>query len=258
MLKGKTALITGANRGIGKGIATKYVENGAGIMIVYRSEQESEEAQATAEELRALAKEKFGDGEDCPQIEIFEADVTDADAVKAACNETKKIFGGIDILVNNAGITNDKLMLKMKPEDFGKVVEVNLQGSFNFLKFAGAIMIKQRQGSIINMSSISGIMGNPAQINYSASKAGVIGMTKSAAKELGRRGIRVNAIAPGFIDTDMTAVLTDEQKAEAAKNISMGRTGKPEDIAGVALFLASDLSAYVTGQVIGVDGGLII
>ena len=164
----------------------------------------------------------------------------------------------MDILVNNAGITKDKLLLKMSDEDFGQVVDINLKGSFNFLQAAGSVMMKQRHGAIINMASISGVMGNPGQVNYSASKAGVIGMTKAAAKELGRRHIRVNAIAPGFIETDMTAALTDDQKEAAAKNIGLGRLGQPEDIANCAVFLASDMSDYITGQVIGVDGGLII
>ena len=149
-------------------------------------------------------------------------------------------------------------MIKMSPEDFSRVIDVNLNGSFYMTKEISALMIKQRSGSIISMSSVSGLKGNPAQVNYSASKAGLVGMTKSAAKELGRRGIRVNGIAPGFVETDMTAVLTEEQKAGAAKNISMQRMGQPQDIANAALFLASDLSSYITGQIIAVDGGIIM
>ncbi|MEA4923599.1 MAG: 3-oxoacyl-[acyl-carrier-protein] reductase [Eubacteriaceae bacterium] len=246
MLKGRSAVITGGIRGIGKGIAKMFCMQGADVMLVYRSNDE--EAEKTVKELQ-----EYG-----TKVISFKGDVADPACAEEAAKTAKEKFGKIDILVNNAGITNDKLMLRMSPEDFKKVIDVNLNGSFNFMKYAGGIMMKQRSGCIINMSSISGIEGNPAQINYSASKAGIIGMTKSAAKEMGRRGIRVNAIAPGFIETDMTNVLSEDQKKEAAKNISLGRTGKPEDIAGAALFLASDLGGYVTGQVIGVDGGLII
>ena len=164
----------------------------------------------------------------------------------------------VDILVNNAGITNDKLMMRMDPEDFTKVINANLNGAFYMMKELSALMVKKRSGAIINMASVSGLKGNPAQVNYSASKAGIVGMTLSAAKELGRRGIRVNAIAPGFIDTDMTAVLTEEQKKSAAENITLGRMGKPQDIANAALFLASDMGSYITGQVISVDGGIIM
>ena len=162
----------------------------------------------------------------------------------------------MDILVNNAGITRDKLLMRMSDTDFTDVISANLNGSFYFLSAAAKVMIKQKSGRIINLSSVAGVKGNPGQVNYSASKAGVVGMTMSAAKELGRRGITVNAIAPGFIDTDMTAVMTDDQKAKAAEAISLGRTGKPEDVAKTALFLASDGASYITGQTICVDGGL--
>lgn len=246
MLKGKSAIITGGVRGIGKGIAKMFCENGADVLLCYRSNDE--EAEKTKKELETLGT----------KVELLKGDVADPATAEAAVVKAKEVFGKVDILVNNAGITNDKLLLKMSGEDFMKVIDANLNGSFHFMKAAGTAMMKQRSGCIINMSSISGVMGNPAQINYSASKAGVIGMTKSAAKELGRRNITVNAIAPGFIATDMTAVLTEDQKEAAAKSISLGRMGTPEDIAGVALFLASPLGAYVTGQVIGVDGGLII
>ena len=246
MISGKNAIITGGIRGIGKAIAQRFCENGANVMLVYRSKDEL--AEETAQELR-----EFG-----TSVILHKGDVTDPVCAKESCAAIKSELGSLDILMNNAGITNDKLMARMTPDDFNRVVDVNLCGSFNFMKEAAAIMMKQRSGRIINMSSISGLMGNPAQVNYSASKAGIVGMTKSAAKELGRRGITVNALAPGFIDTDMTAVLTDEQKDKAAENISMRRIGKPEDVANVALFLASDLASYVTGQIIGVDGGLII
>ena len=239
MLKGKSAIITGGVRGIGRDIAKMFCQNGADVLLCYRSRDE--EAEATKKELEA-----FG-----TKVELLKGDVADPATADGAVAKAKESFGKADILVNNAGITNDKLLLKMKGEDFTKVIDTNLNGSFYFMKAAGVAMMKQRSGCIINLSSISGVMGNPAQINYSASKAGIIGMTKSAAKELGRRNITVNAIAPGFIATDMTAVLTEEQKTAAKKNISLGRMGTPEDVAGVALFLASPLGTYVTGQEIG-------
>lgn len=246
MLQGKSAIITGGTRGIGAGTARLFCENGANVLLVYRSD--AQQVEQMAGELSAYGT----------KVECFCGDVADPSCAEAACNRAKEAFGRIDILVNNAGITRDKLMIKMSPEDFGQVVDVNLKGSFYFMKAAGAVMMKQRAGSIINTSSISGLRGNPAQINYSASKAGIVGMTRSAAKELGRRNIRVNAIAPGFIETDMTGVLTQEQKDAAAKNISLRRTGTPQDVAGTILFLASDWSSYITGQVIGVDGGMIL
>ena len=246
LLEGKSAIITGGVRGIGRGIAEAFCKEGANVVLVYRSNDEA--AEATRAALAA-----YGTG-----VELVKGDVASMETAKEAVARCKETFGSVDILVNNAGITKDKLLLKMSDEDFGQVVDINLKGSFNFLQAAGSVMMKQRHGAIINMASISGVMGNPGQVNYSASKAGVIGMTKAAAKELGRRHIRVNAIAPGFIETDMTAALTDEQKEAAAKNIGLGRLGQPADIANCALFLASDMSDYITGQVIGVDGGLII
>ena len=246
LLEGKSAIITGGVRGIGRGIAEAFCKEGANVVLVYRSNDEA--AEATREALAA-----YGTG-----VELVKGDVASMETAKEAVARCKETFGSVDILVNNAGITKDKLLLKMSDEDFGQVVDINLKGSFNFLQAAGSVMMKQRHGAIINMASISGVMGNPGQVNYSASKAGVIGMTKAAAKELGRRHIRVNAIAPGFIETDMTAALTDDQKDAAAKNIGLGRLGQPEDIANCAVFLASDMSDYITGQVIGVDGGLII
>ena len=170
----------------------------------------------------------------------------------------KKEFGSIDILVNNAGITKDNLIMKMSEEEFDKVIEVNLKGAFNCMKHVSRIMLKQRSGHIINMSSVSGVMGNAGQVNYCASKAGIIGMTKSLARELGSRGITVNAIAPGFIETEMTAVLSEEVKKASAAQIPLGHFGKPEDIAKTVAFLASDDAAYITGQVIQVDGGMVI
>ena len=246
LLEGKSAIITGGVRGIGRGIAEAFCKEGANVVLVYRSNDEA--AEATRAALAA-----YGTG-----VELVKGDVASMETAKEAVARCKETFGSVDILVNNAGITKDKLLLKMSDEDFGQVVDINLKGSFNFLQAAGSVMMKQRHGAIINMASISGVMGNPGQVNYSASKAGVIGMTKAAAKELGRRHIRVNAIAPGFIETDMTAALTDDQKEAAAKNIGLGRLCQPEDIANCAVFLASDMSDYITGQVIGVDGGLII
>jgi len=246
LLEGKSAIITGGVRGIGRGIAEAFCKEGANVVLVYRSNDEA--AEATRAALAA-----YGTG-----VELVKGDVASMETAKEAVARCKETFGSVDILVNNAGITKDKLLLKMSDEDFGQVVDINLKGSFNFLQAAGSVMMKQRHGAIINMASISGVMGNPGQVNYSASKAGVIGMTKAAAKELGRRHIRVNAIAPGFIETDMTAALTDDQKEAAAKNIGLGRLGQPADIANCAVFLASDMSDYITGQVIGVDGGLII
>lgn len=244
MLKGKAAIITGGVRGIGKAIAREFCENGADVLLCYRSNDE--QARKTAEELAG-----FG-----TRVELLKGDVADPETAKAAVAKAKECFGRVDILVNNAGITRDKLLMRMSDTDFTDVINANLNGSFYFLSAAAKVMIKQKYGRIINLSSVAGVKGNPGQVNYSASKAGVVGMTMSAAKELGRRGITVNAIAPGFIDTDMTAVMTDDQKAKAAEAISLGRTGKPEDVAKTALFLASDGASYITGQTICVDGGL--
>lgn len=244
MLKGKAAIITGGVRGIGKAIAREFCENGADVLLCYRSNDE--QARKTAEELAG-----FG-----TRVELLKGDVADPETAKAAVAKAKECFGRVDILVNNAGITKDKLLMRMSDTDFTDVISANLNGSFYFLSAAAKVMIKQKSGRIINLSSVAGVKGNPGQVNYSASKAGVVGMTMSAAKELGRRGITVNAIAPGFIDTDMTAVMTDDQKAKAAEAISLGRTGKPEDVAKTALFLASDGASYITGQTICVDGGL--
>ena len=247
MLKGKTAVITGGVRGIGKCIAETFCKNGANVIICDISSKEA------ADQTEAELKE-FG-----TRVRMVNGDITDPQTAVNVAQIIKDEFDKkVDILVNNAGITNDTLMIQMSPEDFSRVIDVNLNGSFYMTKEISALMIKQRSGSIISMSSVSGLKGNPAQVNYSASKAGLVGMTKSAAKELGRRGIRVNGIAPGFVETDMTAVLTEEQKAGAAKNISMQRMGQPQDIANAALFLASDLSSYITGQIIAVDGGIIM
>ncbi|WP_312648762.1 3-oxoacyl-[acyl-carrier-protein] reductase [Aminipila sp.] len=246
MLKGKSAIITGGVRGIGKAIAEVFCKNGANVLLCYRSNDAA--AEKTQDELA-----QYG-----TKVEILKGDVADSAFAVEAVAKAKLDFGRIDILVNNAGITKDKLLIQMKDEDFDSVVDTNLKGSYYFLKEASSVMIKQRAGSIINLSSIVGVKGNPGQVNYSASKAGIIGMTMSAAKELGRRNVRVNAIAPGSIETDMTDALTDDQRAKMNATISLGRMGQPEDIANVALFLASDMSQYVTAQTICVDGGMSI
>jgi len=246
MLKGKNALITGGVRGIGKAIAKEFCENGANVLLCYRSDDAA--AEETARELK-----QYG-----TTVELLRGDISDPAHAKEAVRRMKELFAIIDILVNNAGITKDKLLLRMDDSDFTSVIDTNLNGAFYFLKEAAAVMVKQRQGRIINLSSVAGVRGNPGQINYCASKAGIIGMTLSAAKELGRRGITVNAIAPGFIETEMTSVLSDDQKQAMLAAISLGRAGSPADVAKAACFLASDSAAYITGQVIGVDGGISI
>jgi len=242
MLTGKNAVITGGVRGIGKAVAEEFCKNGANVMLCYKSNIEA--AEKTANELAGYGT----------KVEVMQGDVADPEYAKEVIKKTKELFGSIDILINNAGITNDKLLMRMSDDDFKSVIDTNLNGAFYFLKEASQVMIKQRYGRIINMSSVVGVRGNPGQINYCASKAGVIGMTLSAAKELGRRGVTVNAVAPGFIDTDMTSILTQEQKAATLAAISLGRMGTPQDIANTTLFLASDAASYITGQVICIDG----
>lgn len=244
MLSGKCAVITGATRGIGREIALKYASLGANIVINYRSSDA--EAIELKEELEKLGVNTL----------IIKADVSDFEQASNLINEAKNTFGRIDILVNNAGITKDTLIIRMTEEDFDRVIEVNLKGAFNCLRAVSPIMLKQKNGKIINMSSVVGVLGNPGQVNYCASKAGVIGMTKSLARELGSRNITVNAIAPGFIDTDMTKVLTEEQKKSMLTQVPLKRLGSTEDVANLAAFLASEQSNYITGQVISVDGGM--
>ena len=246
MLNGKIAVVTGASRGIGKAIAMKFAQLGATVVINYNgSAQKAEEVKQsiTADGGRAVIKQ---------------CNVADYDACEAFFKDVINQFGRIDILVNNAGITKDGLIMRMSEEDFTSVVDVNLKGTFHCIRFASRQMMKQRSGRIINMSSVVGISGNAGQINYAASKAGVIGMTKSAAKELASRGITVNAIAPGYIETDMTNVLSDKVKEETMKQIPLGRLGQTGDIAAAAAFLASDEAGYITGQVLAVDGGMAI
>ena len=246
MLNGKIAVVTGASRGIGKAIAMKFAQLGATVVINYNgSAQKAEEVKQSI----------IADG---GRAVIKQCNVADYDACEAFIKEVIDQFGRIDILVNNAGITKDGLIMRMSEEDFTNVVDVYLKGTFHCIRFASRQMMKQRSGRIINMSSVVGISGNAGQINYAASKAGVIGMTKSAAKELASRGITVNAIAPGYIETDMTNVLSDKVKEETMKQIPLGRLGQTGDIAAAAAFLASDEAGYITGQVLAVDGGMAI
>lgn len=244
LLSGKTAIVTGAARGIGKAIALKFASEGANV--AFTDLVIDENAQNTEKELAALGVKVKGYASNAANFE---------DTAKVVA-EIHKDFGSIDILVNNAGITRDGLMMRMTEQQWDMVINVNLKSAFNFIHACTPIMMRQKTGSIINMASVVGVSGNAGQSNYSASKAGMIGLSKSVAKELGSRGVRANAIAPGFIITEMTAVLSEEVKAEWAKQIPLRRGGTPEDVANVATFLASDLSSYVTGQVIHCCGGM--
>lgn len=241
MLKGKTAVVTGGSRGIGKAICLKFAENGADIAFLYAGNRGK--AEETLQELEALGV----------KARAYQCNVADADAVAATVKEITKDFGGIHILVNNAGITKDNLVPMMKAVDFDAVIDTNLKGVFYMTKGVYPLFLKQKSGKIINISSVSGLMGNPGQANYAASKAGVIGLTKSVAKELASRGVCCNAIAPGFIATEMTEDLTNHALVEA---IPMKRFGEAEEVAKLALFLASEHSDYITGEVIRIDGGL--
>jgi 3-oxoacyl-[acyl-carrier protein] reductase len=244
MLKNKIALITGAGRGIGRAIAIALAKEGAEVVINYNGSEER------AKEVKQTIEENGG------KASIYKCNVSDFATCEAMIKDIVKEYGHLDILVNNAGITKDGLIMKMKEEDFDSVLNVNLKGTFNTIRHSARQMLKQRSGKIINISSVSGILGNVGQANYAASKAGVIGLTKTMARELGSRGITVNAIAPGFVDTEMTEVLSEEIRENACKQIILGRFGKPEDIANTAVFLASDKADYITGQVISVDGGM--
>ena len=242
ILKDKVAVVTGASRGIGKAIAAMYAKNGASVAILATG---AESAAAAAAEIAA------GGGS---VVRGYACDVTDADAVKAVFKQIIADFGTVDILVNNAGITRDKLMMTMKPDDFDSVIAVNLRGAFLCTKEVYSIFAKKRAGRIINMASVSGIMGNAGQANYSASKAGMIGMTKAIARELASRNVTCNAIAPGFVTTDMTAAFQEDEKI--LESIPLKRFASPEEIAALALFLASDAAGYITGEVIRIDGGM--
>lgn len=244
LLTGKTALITGAARGIGKGIALKFAAEGANI--AFTDLVIDENGQATEAEIAALGVKVKG----------YASNAADFAQTEEVVNQVKADFGSIDILVNNAGITKDGLMLRMTEAQWDAVIAVNLKSAFNFIHACTPIMMRQRGGSIINMASVVGVHGNAGQCNYAASKAGLIALAKSIAQEMGAKGIRANAIAPGFIETAMTAALSDDVRAAWAQKIPLRRAGQVEDIANTAVFLASDLSSYVTGQVIEVDGGM--
>lgn len=245
LLEGKVAIITGASRGIGSGIAKVFAENGANVAFTYSSSVES--AMALENELSSLGIKAKG----------YKSNAADFNEAQKLIDDVMAEFGTIDVLINNAGITKDNLLMRMSEEDFDKVIEINLKSVFNMIKAVQKVMLKNRKGSIVNMSSVVGVKGNAGQANYAASKAGMIGFTKSIALELGSRNIRCNAIAPGFIETEMTAKLNDEVVQGWRDSIPLKRGGTPEDVANACLYLASDLSAYVTGQVLNVDGGML-
>jgi 3-oxoacyl-[acyl-carrier protein] reductase len=244
-LAGQVALVTGAGRGIGRSIALKFAAAGADVICVSRTQENSEKVAAEA---RALGRRAWA----------LAVDVADAAAVAAAAETALKEAGKVDILVNNAGVTRDGLLMRMSDADWDTVLNTNLKGAFNFTKALTRAFLKQRSGRIINVASVIGLIGNAGQANYAASKAGLIGFTKSVAKELASRGVTANVLAPGFIATDMTAVLKDDMKAEILKQIPLGSLGEPEDIANAALFLASAEARYITGQVLAVDGGMVM
>lgn len=244
MLNGKTAIVTGASRGIGKAIALKLAEHGSNIVINYRSSKES--ALAVVAEIEQKGVKALA----------IQADVSKFNEAKDLILKAKEELGSVDILVNNAGITKDGILLRMKEEDFDSVIDTNLKGVFNCIRHAVPIMMKQRSGKIINMASVVGLIGNAGQANYSASKAGIIGLTKSTAKEIGARGITVNAIAPGFIETEMTDAVSDKYKEAIIGSTALRKLGKPENVADAVYFLASSMGDYITGQVLSVDGGM--
>ncbi|MDB2606971.1 3-oxoacyl-[acyl-carrier-protein] reductase [Zobellia sp.] len=245
LLEGKNAIITGASRGIGTGIARVFAENGANVAFTYSSSEAP--ALALEKELSALGV----------TAKAYKSNAASFEAAEQLVAGVLEDFGGIDILINNAGITKDNLLMRMSEADFDSVIEINLKSVFNMTKAVQRTMLKQRKGSIVNMSSVVGVKGNAGQTNYAASKAGMIGFTKSVALELGSRNIRCNAIAPGFIETEMTDKLDDKVVQGWRDGIPLKRGGSPEDIANACLFFASDLSAYVTGQVLNVDGGML-
>lgn len=245
LLQGKTAIITGASRGIGRGIALIYASHGANVAFTFSSSVDA--AKTLENELNALGIKAKG----------YQSNAASFDEAQKLAEDVAKEFGSIDILINNAGITKDNLLMRISEEDFDKVIEVNLKSVFNMTKAVQRTMLKQRKGSIINMSSVVGVKGNAGQTNYAASKAGIIGFSKSVALELGSRNIRSNVIAPGFIETEMTAKLNEDTIKEWRAGIPLKRGGTPEDVANACVFLGSDLSAYVTGQTINVDGGML-
>ncbi|MCI9576249.1 MAG: 3-oxoacyl-[acyl-carrier-protein] reductase [Clostridiales bacterium] len=245
-MKDRVAVVTGGSRGIGRAICLKFASLGANLVINYAGNTEK------AEETKAMC-EKLG-----AKVVLVPGSVADIMVCEKLIAEAVESFGRVDILVNNAGITRDNLIMRMSEEDFDAVIDVNLKGAWNCMKQVSRMMMKQRSGRIVNLSSVVGVVGNAGQVNYAASKAGIIGMTKSLAKELASRGVTVNAVAPGFVQTDMTDVLGEEMKENLQKTIPMGRLGEPEDIANAVVFLAGDEASYITGQVIHVDGGMVM
>lgn len=246
MLNGKTAIVTGASRGIGRAIACKLAAQGAAVVVNYNGSEDK------AKEVEQEIRQAGG------TASIYQCNVADYAQCEKFIQDVIQEYGCLDILVNNAGITKDGLLMKMSEEDFDQVIDTNLKGAFHTIRFASRQMLKQRSGRIINMSSVSGVAGNAGQANYAASKAGLIGLTKAAARELASRGITVNAIAPGFIETDMTDVLPEKVKEASVAQIPLGRFGKPEQVAAAAAFLASEEAGYITGQVLHVDGGMVM
>lgn len=246
MLENKKVMITGGSRGIGRAIAIAMAQAGADVAVIYNGNKEA--ADKVCEEIRAMGR----------QAAAFKCDVGNFEEAGKTVQAVNKELGGLDVLVNNAGITKDGLIFTLKEDDFDRVIETNLKGAFNTIKHAAKIMMKNRKGTIINITSVSGMMGNPGQANYAAAKAGMIGLTKTVAKELAARGITCNAIAPGFVATEMTDKLSDEVKDSIDSVVPLKRMAQPEDIANAAVFLASDKASYITGEVLKVDGGLYI
>lgn len=246
MAEGKIALVTGAAKGIGRAIALALAAEKVTVVVNYNGSKER--AEAVVEEIKTLGADGYA----------YQCNVADTEATRLMVKEIFDRYGRLDILVNNAGITRDNLIMKMSEEDFDAVIAANLKGCFNTIKAVSRQMLKQRAGRIINITSVSGILGNVGQANYAASKAGIIGLTKTMAREFASRGITVNAIAPGFVDTDMTQVLPEQIKEKVTAQIPLGRFGKPEDIANMAAYLASEKAGYITGQIISVDGGMAI
>lgn len=240
----QTAIVTGGSRGIGKAVAVRLAKDGMNLVINYRGNS------AAAEETERLCRELGA------EVLLVQGDVSRAEDCEKLAAQAKEAFGRVDVLVNNAGITRDGLLARMTEEDFRAVLDVNLVGPWNMMKAVNRIMMKQRYGRIVNLSSVTGLMGNMGQTNYAAAKAGILGMTKSYAREVASRGITVNAVAPGFIDTDMTEAMPEGAKDKIVTEIPMGRTGKPEDVAEAVAFLASEQAGYITGEVLRVDGGM--